>query len=310
MTVRQRGIALLTAIILVAIATVLATAIGFSATMTARRASTVLGANQALLAAEGAEAMAAYVLKQSGINATEQDPSQPWGQPYGPYPLLPGVTLDLAQMEDEQGKFNINNLAPEGSTDKNAVQIFQQLLEMVGLEDKWAPLLADWIDTDRNTNNPGAEDDDYLSQSPPYRPANMPVTSITEIMALPGFGRERFNKIAPYITALPPGTKINVCSASGVLLDALKGSSGKEYSSDASVLADQRKNGCFPTVPAFTSGLGQTEASLVTQLIGSTTSYYRLRTYLTIGTAKFSLYSLMWMNGGNIRPILRTFGTE
>ena len=62
---QQCGIALITAIILVAIAAVLATAIGFASAMSARRASTVFGADQSLLAGEGAEAMAAYVLKQS-----------------------------------------------------------------------------------------------------------------------------------------------------------------------------------------------------------------------------------------------------
>src|SRR5580698_8219817 len=66
----QRGVALMTAIVLVAIAAVLATAIAFSSTMAARRATTMCGADQSLLAAEGAEAMAAYVLKQSLSSST------------------------------------------------------------------------------------------------------------------------------------------------------------------------------------------------------------------------------------------------
>ena len=66
----QRGVALMTAIVLVAIAAVLATAIAFSSTMAARRATTMFGADQSLLAAEGAEAMAAYVLKQSLSSST------------------------------------------------------------------------------------------------------------------------------------------------------------------------------------------------------------------------------------------------
>jgi general secretion pathway protein K len=309
----QRGIALLTAIVLVAIAAVLATAIAFASAMSARRASTVFGADQALLAAEGAEAMAAYVLRQSGPNHAEDALNQPWAQSYGPLELLPGVTLDFLQLEDQQGKFNINNLAPGGASSAPAIAQFSQLLTEVGLETKWAPLLADWIDSDLEPNFPdGAEDSIYLSQSPPYRAANLPVTSISEILALPGFGRDRYLRIAPYITALPPGTTINVCTAPGVVLDALSGKS-QEYSvNPQQLLARRQAEGCFPTLAVFTASLStQATGGGTTTQLSQTTSYYRLRTLITIGTARFSLYSLMQRDGaGQLHVILRTFGTE
>lgn len=309
----QRGIALLTAIILVAIATVLATAIAFASAMSARRASTVFGSDQALLAAEGAEAMAAYVLRQSGPNHTEDALNQPWAQTYGPFELLPGITLDFLQLEDQQGKFNINNLAPGGASNATAIATFSKLLTNVGLETKWAPLLADWIDSDVEPNFPdGAEDSVYLSQSPPYRTANLPVTSISELLALPGFGRDRYNRIAPYIAALPSGTSINVCTAPGMVLDALSGK--QEYSVNPQQLLTRRQaEGCFPTLSVFQASLtNQPQGSTNTALpLGQTTSYYRLRSFITIGTARFSLYSLMQRDGaGQIHVILRTFGTE
>jgi general secretion pathway protein K len=308
---RQRGIALITAMVLVAIAAVLATAIGFASAMSARRATTVFGADQSLLAGEGAEAMAAYVLKQSTTGAASMSLDQPWAQPYGPFELGEGVTLEFAQIEDQQGKFNINNLASGGASDPASIQQLQQLLTVLGLETKWAGILADWIDADNQPNSPdGAEDSVYLGQTPPYRAANMPVTSISELLALPGFGRDRYNRLAPYIAALPPGNSINICTASGVLLDALSGKS--EYSTDASILATGRKNnGCFPSMAVFTASLaGQAQAQLAGR-IGTTSSYFRLRAVITIGTARFTLYSLLYRDlSGQIRPILRTFGTE
>jgi general secretion pathway protein K len=308
----QRGIALITAIVLVAIATVLATSIGFASVMAARRATAVFGADQALLAAEGAEDMAGYVLKQSGaIGGGFDSPDQVWAQPYGPYPIAPGVTLQFAQIEDQQGKFNLNNLAPGGVSDPLSIRQFQRLLTLLGLEPKWAGLMADWIDADNMPNDPdGAEDADYLGQSPPYRTANEPITSISELMALPGFGRSRYNRLAPYVTALPPGTKINLCTASGVLLDALSGKT--EYSTDASALANSRQQGgCFPTLAEFQMSLTAAQQSQLASRIGTTSSYFRLRTFITIGSARFSLYSLLYADGsGQIRPIIRTFGTE
>ncbi len=306
----QRGIALITAIVLVAIATVLATTIGFASVMVARRATTAFGADQALLAAEGAEAMAGYVLKQSGATNGIDSLDQVWAQPYGPYELAPGVSLQFAQIEDEQGKFNINNLAPNGTDDTTEIQEFQQLLTLLGLEPKWADLMADWVDADDMPLTNGAEDADYLGQTPPYRAANEPVTSISELMALPGFGRERYNRLAPYVTALPPGTKINICTAPGVVLDAISGKT--EYSTDLQSLAQSRQqNGCFPSLAEFDMSLSPGQQTQLASRIGTGSNYFRLRTFITIGTARFSLYSLLYVDGsGQIRPILRTFGTE
>jgi general secretion pathway protein K len=311
----QHGIALLTAIVLVAIAAILATAIAFSSAMAARRASTVFGADQSLLVAEGAEAMAAYVLMQSGPNSTQDALNQPWAQSYGPFQLLPGVTLDFLQLEDQQGKFNINNLAPGGTTSATTVAEFTRLLTKLQLEPKWAWLIADWIDSNDTPNFPdGAEDSVYLGQSPPYRTANLPVTSVSELLALPGFGRDRFDRLSPYISALPPGTPLNVCTASGVLLDAISGQD--EYEANPQqLLVRRQQEGCFPTLTVYQASLsGQTgsqQQAAGAMALGQRTSYFRLRTFITIGTARFTLYSLLQRDGaGQIHVILRTFGTE
>ena len=38
---------------------------------------------------------------------------------------------------------------------------------------------------------------------------------------LPGFGADRYQRLKPFVTALPVGTKLNVCTAPGIVLDAL-----------------------------------------------------------------------------------------
>ena len=60
----QRGVALLTAILLVALATIVASALAYRNAMTARRGAASFAFDQALLFAQGAEALAAYALKQ------------------------------------------------------------------------------------------------------------------------------------------------------------------------------------------------------------------------------------------------------
>ena len=69
------------------------------------------------------------------------------------------------------------------------IQQFTRLLEALQLESKWATLLADWIDADVEPNGfEGGEDTLYLAQNPAYRAPNAPIVSISELLALPGFG--------------------------------------------------------------------------------------------------------------------------
>jgi general secretion pathway protein K len=307
----QRGVALLTAVILVAIAAVVATAIAFNNAMSARRGIASFGVAQSVQIAEGAEAIAAYVLKQTATGSAPISLNGPWAQHFGPQEFE-GVILE-AQLEDQQGKFNINNLVDaNGVAVPGAVQAFQRLLTLVGLESKWADLLVDWIDTDNEPTFPdGAEDSVYLGMNPQYRPPNMPITSVSELLALPGFGRQRYDRLVPYIAALPPGTAVNVCTAPGVVLDAL--TPGKqEFSVDPQQLATRRQRGCFPTQNEFMATMSQTQqGQLAAALpISQQSSFFRLHSWITIGTARFSLYSLLQSEGGQVRPILRTFGTE
>jgi len=73
---------------------------------------------------------------------------------------------------------------------------------------------GDWIDRTHETGFPdGAEDSVYSGQDPPHLTANMPITRASELLVLAGFGAERYAKLKPYVTALPVGSTLNVCTA-------------------------------------------------------------------------------------------------
>ena len=310
----QRGVALIVAILLVALGTILAAAVAYENAMTARRGAGTFAFDESLLIAQGAEALAAYGIRQF----FQADPQhtyigQGWDKPVGPMEVVPGVLLE-ASLEDMQGRFNLNNLVKnDGTPDAVNVAAFTKLLELLGLETKWAPMLVDWIDADIVPQTiDGAEDSVYMGQTPPYRTPNRYITSASELLALPGFGRDRYLLLAPYVTALPWKTTINVCTAKDKVLDAFLASGQTDFSSTAGQLDKNRaagSGGCFPTLANFQAAFADPKVWAQTQSkFGQTSVYFRLTSLITVGSAEFNLYSLMYRDAtGAVRPIQRSF---
>ncbi len=306
----QRGIALLVAVLLVALGTILAAAIAYENAMTFRRGGATYAFDQALLVQQAAEALAAYGLRLARQSDPQHTyPAQGWGQAVGPVEVVPGVML-TAQLEDLQGRFNLNNLVQQdGTPDAVQVTAFQQLLEMLGLEPKWAGYMVDWIDRDIVPSVPeGAEDSVYMGQVPPYRTPNRYITNASELLALPGFGRDRYVTLSPYVTALPYGTGLNVCTAAGPVLDAYLGHG--DFSSDPSGLAKNRAaaSGCFPSLSDYQAAAQAGVWKGISSKLTMTSSYFRLTSLIAIGSSEFNLYSLLLQDqSGQVRPILRSY---
>ncbi len=306
---RQRGVALITAIVLVAIATVIAVHLGTRASLDLRRTAGLLALEQGWHVALGAEAWAAEVLRGDREDSDTDHLAERWAQPLPPLPVDGGEVRGA--LEDMQGRFNVNNLLTgSGTVNEASLARFERLLEQAGAERRWARILADWLDTDTVPGFPeGAEDGTYLAQNPPYRAANGPITSTTEMLALPGMTLEEFARIRPYVAALPVGTAINVCTAKAPLLAALV-EGGTDFG-DAEALANNRRDGCFPTLADLQATLDPAQYQGLLPAISETSNWFRAITAVRIGTSELTLYSLVERNSaGGSRTVLRSTGTE
>ena len=307
---RQRGIALITAVLMVALATMLAVGVVYRGVLDQRRTATMFAMDQAWEIALGAEAWAADFLQRDLQQSQGDNLSETWAQPLPPLPVEGGSVA--GRLVDLQGRFNLNNLVfADGTPNPDTIAQFSRILVALEIEPSWASIMADWIDLDTQPGFPdGAEDNVYLGQAPPYLAANMPITRASEIMALPGFGPERWAKLKPYVTALPVGTTLNVCTAPGIVLDSL--SEGViEFGRSADELAKRRSDGCFPSLNDLRGALGDADYDKLKDSLSESSSYFGATVWVTIGTTDFTLYSLLVRGqGGLVRPQLRSFGTE
>jgi general secretion pathway protein K len=309
---RQRGVALIMAVLIVALATILAVNVTFRGMVDQRRSANLFALDEGFEVALGAEAWAADILRQDAQESQTDHFGEAWARALPPLPIDEGVGTVEGRLQDMQGRFNLNNLVfADGTTNEKAVKQLERILSMLEIEPTWATAMADWIDADTQPGFPdGAEDTVYTGVDPPHLAANMPITRASEMLVLPEFGADRFRRLEPYITALPVGTKLNVCTAPGIVLDSLS-ETQRQFSLNPEDLANRRKNACFPTLDDLRGTLGQADYDLIKDTLSESSTYFRATVWVTIGTTQFTLYSLLARGGtGTVRPVLRSFGAE
>lgn len=219
----QRGVALITAVMIVAIAAAVAAKIAFAHQLWFRQMENVGDRGATDLLRRGALHWASVALLEDAAQNSIDHLGEPWAQGLPTLPVEGGAIH--VSVEDAQGRFNLNNLLQNGGQPSTAdVQVFQRLLVTLKLDPLLANALLDWMDADSNVTSPGgAEDVDYLALKTPYRAANQPLTSVDELRLVRGFDAKTMQVLLPYVTVLPPGvrTTININTASPALLAAL-----------------------------------------------------------------------------------------
>lgn len=301
---RHRGVALITAMLVSALAGLVAYNLAWDNTLDVRRTMALLYRDQAVQIALGAESWLMNILRQDLVESQTDHLAEIWAAE------LPGLPIDggevTGQVIDLQGRFNINNLIDaQGRTDPDALEHFERLLEILEIDPRLAGITADWLDADGTAAFPdGAEDAIYTVMTPPYRTANQGLTSTSELLALDGMDKAAFDRLEPHITALPGRTDINVNTATPVVLRSL----GANISAaDVEALVAERENGGFADIQTAFSSL---VAPDVLQNLDEATNYFQLRVVVRIGTVRVTMYSVLLRGGrGDVTPILRSFGT-
>lgn len=301
---RQRGVAVLTAMLVVTLGTMIAVNLMWISSLDQRRTAAALASEQALLYLQGAEAWVGDILRLDQIESNESDHlGEIWAIEIAPLPVDGG--LITGRIEDLQGRFNLNNLVtPQGQVDELAKRQFERLLATLQLDPLLAGVVTDWLDADSEASFPtGGEDATYAGMDPPYRTANGFVTSPSELLANAGFDLESYRLLAPYVAALPSGTRINVNTASDVVLASL---SDDIDLSIAAALIEERGGANFPDIAA--SFEGRVEADMLGRIDG-VTQYFQLTGTIVLGTYQLTMYSLLERDpSGLARAIFRSLG--
>ena len=218
---KQEGVALITALLVIALVSAAAVAMASRQQLDIRRTANTLQRDQAYVYAMGAEIMARAVLVKD--DPQKDSKKDDWAQSGVSIPFEGGILTGT--LEDIQGRFNLNNVVKNNAVYPPDVERLKRLLAILkgNSPDKevWknaepgdlANAALDWIDADDNVSPNGAEDSDYLQAERPYRAANAPMAATSELLLVRGFTAAIYREVAPYVTALAEHTKINVNTA-------------------------------------------------------------------------------------------------
>ncbi|MDY6855351.1 MAG: type II secretion system minor pseudopilin GspK [Thermodesulfobacteriota bacterium] len=223
----EKGIALILALLIITLLFVMAVEFNYKASVDITIAANIRDATKALYTAK------------SGLNATiallKRDDndydafSEDWGRfaELSKTPFLYSQYIDEGAIQlriiDECSKIDVNQILVD---DSPSLQQLKALFILFDIDVDTTDAIMDWIDTDHNIREMGAEDDYYQGLENPYPCKDAPIEIIEELLMIREitedhlYGTKVRKGIKDYITVHSKG-KININTADSIVFQTL-----------------------------------------------------------------------------------------
>ncbi|UJS25607.1 type II secretion system minor pseudopilin GspK [Thiothrix winogradskyi] len=318
---QQRGIAILSVLVIAVLVVTLAAAIFARQSYAVRQTENFQSLERAWQYVLMMEQYAGLQLQLDAKDNRYDALTDRWAQ------QLPTQTLNeesgavvkfTGKLEDLQARFNLNNLISQEGESRDqqngaAVEQLKPFVTDAGLPPGFVNAIVDWLDINTEPQSlEGAERDYYLSGNIAYLAADMPFADTSEVRLLrldmpdPEAKNKALNRFLNTVTALPKQTTINPNTANKEVLQAMKLSN-----TQITTILDKRKlkqaykrNDAFAQEMAFTSD----QNHAFRNSFDVTTQYFRLTGEVQINRARVFVNSLLFRdNDGSVRVIMRQF---
>ncbi|MFD2165437.1 type II secretion system minor pseudopilin GspK [Thalassotalea euphylliae] len=323
----QRGVALITVMLIVALAAILATEMTARLQHQLQRSSNIQFNQQAYWYAMGAEAFAKRVLVMDNEKEDEvTNLQQQWAQGYNNFPVPQGEIS--GGLFDLHACLNLNALRaiPENANNNPNQEVparaaLERLIVNLGVEgvsefeaEYMADALTDWLDeNDQIASAGGAEDNDYASKEFPYLAANSFLASVQELRVVEHFTPAVINELKAY-TCIIPGSdahKININTLTEEQLPLLQALLDITVDEAKSII-DARDPEGFDNIDDFKNMPELTELNLTDeqkQQFVVDSEYFTLKANAQFNNSYFNLVStLQVVDNSQVSVIGRTIG--
>lgn len=298
---KQRGIALISVLLVMALAVTLVTWLVSRQWLDMRRTGNLVNGRQAHYYALAAEVYARQVLAADLRDNSVDNQSEFWARPAQPLEIEQGALA--VQVSDLLGRFNVNNLIDQaGRLRSDELERFKRLLSALNLPQRYAAELQDWLDRDQRTSESGAEDVDYGGRIT----AAGWISDVDELRQLKSMRAQDFERLAPHLTALPGETRINVNTASVSVLQSL---SPAMSASRAQGLAARQRAGGWETVGDFLDEAGLSGDGVASNLSVSS-DYFQVAAEARYDRQRAQLTSILHRSRGTRGVVIDVIGRQ
>ena len=325
--IKVKGVALITVMLVVALAAIIATQMLARLQLQVQRTTNINFNQQAYWYAMGAEAFVKRVL----FTAFDEEKDithlgQIWAQGKTTYPVDYGKIS--GEISDLQACFNLNALRTQPESDSPTEKVparvaFEELLMALNIEgvdqfeaEYMADALSDWLDEDTSiVSAGGAEDNDYAAKEFPYFPANNYLASVNELRVIEHFTVEVINALKEHVCIIPNNNlyQVNINTVSQETPEILQAMLSISREDAEQALSAREEDGFKDTKEFFElpeiNKLNITEDQKQRFVVDS--EYFKLKATANFNNSYFQLNSTLYVADNNkISVISRTIGRD
>lgn len=213
---KQKGIALIQVIIVVALVSVIAASLQFKQKLSSQKLSYNYQFLQLQQVTVGLEDFAKEMLwldsQNTELDVDTEDPINAWQFPLEePQEVgyLAGAFFNY-QIEELSGRFNVNLLSMNGQARDRDInkKLMLNMLTLLAIEDldnsAFVEELYEWFDPNSSAQFR------YSGLTPSYLPGATSMADLSELLLLESINKKHLEKLRPFLSARPVGSKLNI----------------------------------------------------------------------------------------------------
>jgi len=311
---RQRGIAVITALLLTTLAITLVASLFWQQQVQVRAIENQQLQLQKQWILRGALDWASLILREDAKHSSADHLDEPWAVPLADTRLDQYVENGSADdtifgailsggISDAQARYNLNNLYANGAIDPAEVAVFARLLDNVKMNAALAQATAEVLAAAQHPGEVGTEMKPQVAAvnndgQPGPQPMNL--TQLEDLLAVPGFSQEMLDKLKNFVIFLPRATPVNVNTAPAEVLAARFEALSLD---EATALVAMRKTASFRDLADFTHRLPDKSFAASVNQASVETHYFLVDGKVRMNRAALDMQALIERNGANTKVI-------